>query len=411
MVECRDWLKTLWRASYKGVPFYFEADKEKGGRDNVKHTFPHSDLPFIEDMGEALRFFSGSAYVHGDDADAQALALKEACASYGPGPLVVPYFGPVTVHCETFERATQRDQMGYVAFEVEFVRAGASTALISVPYLQNVAFGAVDNLQRVFGQLFPLAIATLNRADHVVAAVADGIAGVAAAADVLRQSYPTEPVASAKLRDQIAAFVASVPAAINDASAPGAPAAALAMSLIDIVRGLSDALPAETAATAALELVAAYPAGLAFSGVPYLSPSAAQAATNAEAVARLARLAGLMAYADATLRRSFASRPDGVTARGEVAERFENEMYDTTGAALAPLYVAIDDLRGKVIEWLTRTINDLAPVIVVESARILPSLALSWALYQDPMRATELVTRNQVRSPAFMPRTIEALAR
>jgi hypothetical protein len=35
-------------------------------------VFPHRDDPFIEDMGEALRFYSGSAYVHGDDADALA---------------------------------------------------------------------------------------------------------------------------------------------------------------------------------------------------------------------------------------------------------------------------------------------------------------------------------------------------
>lgn len=111
------------------------------------------------------------------------------------------------------------------------------------------------------------------------------------------------------------------------------------------------------------------------------------------------------------MRRTFADRPAGITARGEVAERFEAELYDTTGAALAPLYVAIENLRGAVIEWLTGTINNLAPVITVESAVIRPSLDLAWVLYADPTRAVELVARNQVRHPSFMPRKIEALAR
>jgi prophage DNA circulation protein len=56
-------------------------------------------------------------------------------------------------------------------------------------------------------------------------------------------------------------------------------------------------------------------------------------------------------------------------------------------------------------------INNLAPVITVESNRIRPSLDLAWILYADPTRADELVARNKVRHPSFMPREITALAR
>lgn len=406
-VECRDWLKTLWPASYKGVPFFFEQDKEKGGRDNVKHVFPHRDPPFIEDMGEALRFYSGSAYVHGDNADALANALKSALASEGPGMLVVPYFGPVTVHCETFERATQRDQMGYVAFELEFVRAGAASAFISVPFLQNVAFTAADTLAVSLGALFPRTIVTLNQPDYVVAGVADTLASAASAVDVLRQSYPTDPAASAILRDAVTGFVVGIADQISTASTAANATAAMS-SLVAIVRQFADALPADSAVRATLELAEAFPAP---SAQPYLSPVAKIAAGNIAAASRAVRLAALTAYAEAVLRQSFAARPDGITARAEVAERFEAELYDTTGADNHDLFVAIEQLRGKVIDWLTKTINTLAPVIVVESARILPSLALAWTLYADPLRADELVARNAVRHPSFMPRTIEALSR
>jgi prophage DNA circulation protein len=412
--ECRDWLKTLWPASYKGVPFFFESDKEKGGRDNVKHVFPHRDPPFIEDMGEALRFYSGSAYVHGDNADSLANALKSALSSAGPGMLVVPYFGPVTVHCESFERATTLDKMGYVAFELEFVRAGASSAFVSIPLLQNIAFTAAETLSVSLGQLFPLAISTLNQADYVVSAVTDTLAGAAAAVDVLRQSYPIDPVVSSKLREGVKAFLIDLPDQISD-TAPPAKAQAALSGLIAIVRQFADGLPADSAVRATLELVEAFPTPapvtVTIAGQPYLSPTARVAANNAAAAARAVRLAALIAYAEAVLRQTFKARPEGVTKRGEVAERFEAELYDTTGAENVELYRAIEGLRGTVIEWLTKTINTLAPVIAVESARILPSLALAWVLYANPMRAVELVERNNVRHPSFMPRAIEALSR
>jgi prophage DNA circulation protein len=407
--ECRDWLKTLWRASYKGVPFYFESDDEEGGRDNVKHVFPHRDPPYIEDMGEALRFYGGVAYVHGDNADALANALKSALASYGPGTLVVPYFGPVTVHCETFKRSTQRDQMGYVAFELKFVRAGAASAFISVPLLQNVAFTAAETLAGTISSLFSRAIVTLDQPDYVVSAAVEPLASAAAAVDVLRQSYPVDPAVSAKLRDGVAGFLAALPDQVSN-TAPAADAGAAMASLVAIVRQFGDGLPADSAVRASLELADAFPAPAPIAVQSYPSPIVT-AASNTAAAARAVRLAALTAYAEAVLRQTFKARPDGVTARGEVAEHFEAELYDTTGADNHDLYVAIEALRGKVIDWLTKTINTLAPVIIVESARIMPSLALAWTLYADPLRADELVARNDVRHPSFMPRTIEALSR
>lgn len=404
---CRDWLSTLWPASFKGVPFYFESDKEEGGRGLIVHQFPNRDDPFVEDLGEEARYYSGSAYVHGDNADQLASSLKAALASRGAGTLVVPYFGPVTVHCQTFERQTQRDQMGYVAFEIKCVRAGAASALVSIPFLQNQAFVAVDRVASAVASLFPQTIATAGQPDFVVAAVTDTMQSAAAVVDVLRQTYPIDPAASGKLRDTISDLIAEVPIAITNATTPGDDASAIAAGVIAAMRALGDALPASSAQKAALEYVEAFATG---ADAP-ISPMTTRAAVNAEAAARVARLAGLMAYAEGVLRSTFVSRPDGVTARAEVAERFENELFDTTGAANAPLYVAIDDLRGTVIAWLTQTINDLAPVITVESARILPALALAWALYADPLRSDELVARNGVRHPTFMPRLITALSR
>ena len=41
----------------------------------------------------------------------------------------------------------------------------------------------------------------------------------------------------------------------------------------------------------------------------------------------------------------------------------------------------------------------------------MPSLFVAWRLYQDPARVRELVDRNKVPHPSFMPNRFEALSR
>lgn len=408
MADCRDWLSTLWSASYKGVPFWFESDDEEGGRDQVIHKFPHRDVPFVEDLGEAPRFFSGTAYIAGDDLEAQEAALKRVLSQRGAGALVLPTSGPVTVQCQTFRRHHERDKLGYLAFEVKFVRDGAAHALISVPFALNLAFVAADALGAILADVFASALSISGEVDYVAAAAVDGVSSAAAALDVVRSSYRVPPDTSALLRDRIAAIVERAPEALSPESGVSATAAALAEDMVAVTRALADALPPDSAVAAMGEIVTAFaPVAPDID----LTPTARRAEANAAAAARMVRLAALVACSEAMIRRDYVARPDGVAARAAVASMFETEASETTGAAHAALYLAIDDLRGKVIDYLSRVINDLAPIVTVSTARSLPSLYLAYRLYQDPLRAAELVARNAVRHPSFMPLTITALAR
>ena len=75
MTIARDWLNSLWPASYKGVPFQVDSDSEKGGRRKAVHQFPGRDDYFIEDLGGDKREFSVTAYLASDTADIDAAAL------------------------------------------------------------------------------------------------------------------------------------------------------------------------------------------------------------------------------------------------------------------------------------------------------------------------------------------------
>src|SRR5258708_18683841 len=165
MTIARDWLNTLWPASYKGVPFHVESDTEKGGRRKAVHKYPGRDDPFIEDMGEDQRDFNVTAYVASDAADADAATVIATCAQPGAGTLVLPAHGPISVQCFTFERKREKDKHGYIALDLYFVRDGAATSQPSTLSPANlVGIGAVA-VESSIADLCVAGIAATGQAD------------------------------------------------------------------------------------------------------------------------------------------------------------------------------------------------------------------------------------------------------
>jgi len=401
MTTCRDWTKTLWSASYRGQPFFFESDEEAGGRGLVEHSFPHRDDPYIEDLGENPRYFRGTAYVHGNDADAQANRLIDSLLKRGPARLVIPVRGPVLAHCKNAVRKHERDKFGYIAFQIEFVREGAAFGLVSIPALASLVRTALGAFGGVASQLLSGGLAIANVPDFVSAAARGSIGEGLAALDVLRETFPVDPVASVSARNEIDALVAEL-SDLTPASLP-----ILASRAFEVVQTVADNIPASSAVRAMRQLAEQFPP---VPTSPALSPLQAAEAANVTAVSRFFRAAALVGETEAYIRREFTDRPDGVLARAELAMRFESEMLRANGAEYADMYRALDDARGRAIEYLSKVINDLAPVISVESNRVMPSLYWSYRLYAVADRGVELAQRNLVRNPAFMPKTFAALA-
>ena len=290
-------------------------------------------------------------------------------------------------------------------FKVKFVRDGAATALISIPQARNLAYQAIDRLSAVASGLLPNVLALNDVPDFVTDAAREGLEQGVASLEAIRETNPVDPAVSSRVRDANDALFSALPAAMTgDKPAISAATAAL----IDNARAIGDGLDPVIAQRAFSEMASAHERVAA---VAYLSPMTRLADLNAVEADRVARLAALIAWSDALLARPYASRPEGITARAEVAERFDREAENATGADYAPLYVAIAELRGRIAEYLTRLIADLAPVVTIEAAISQPSLVWAYRLYQDPARAGELVARNSVSHPSFLPQTFAALAR
>lgn len=410
MTVARNWLQSLWNASYKGTPFFVEKDDESGGRRIVVHQFPMRDDPYLEDLGEDKRDFEVTAYVASDRADTDAGQLVVTCATRGAGILVLPTHGQVLVRCLSFSRDRSKDRHGYIAFSLKFVREGAASALASVAALANLIFIAADNLATAaavsFVTSFQTGAAATSRAsvDFVIEAATSGLRDAVSVLEALRSSEPVEPAVSSAQRDAIQKTFDAIPAMLaQPETVSGAPAA-----IVGIARALGDGLPSTSAVRAFDEVIStSVSAPLA---AVYRTNNLRLAAINASGAARVLRLGALSAYCEGIARVVLVDRPAGITLRANVAEYFEAEVEDLPASEIDLIH-AISVMRDAVIDYLSRAILDLAPVVMVEANLSMPSLFWAWRLYQDPSRSSEIVARNRVQHPSLMPPSFEALAR
>ncbi|MBR0871204.1 DNA circularization N-terminal domain-containing protein [Bradyrhizobium tropiciagri] len=416
----RNWLKTLWSASYKGTPFFVERDEEEGGRRIVVHQFPMRDDPYLEDLGEDKREFQVVAYVASDAADTQAAALAASCASRGPGNLVLPTHGPIIVRCLSFQRQRDKDKHGYIAFRLDFVREGSAFALATVAALANLIFAAADNLSFVAATAFASSLTFANQPDYVRDAAVTAVETNAAALESIRSSATVDPAVSLAQKVEIqsifdaASDVITTPVvgarayATPAGLAANSPAVDLGARIMASARAIGDGIPPAEAVSTFENLLAS--AQVEVPAPIFSTPGTIAEASNEATAYRALRVAALAVYGEAIARVTLSDRPAALTLRADVAELFESELL-ALDAGDTDLAHALMQMRDAVIKYLSRAVLDLASVLIIEANLSMPSLFWAWKLYQDPTRSTELAARNRVPHPSFMPNDFEALAK
>jgi prophage DNA circulation protein len=404
----RNWLQTLWRTSYKGAAFWVETDTEGGARRIVIHEFPMRDTPYLEDLGERYRDFSVTAYVASDRADSEGAALMAICATRGPGIVVLPTQGPVLVRCLEFSRTYAKDKLGYIAFSLRFVREGFSGALASVTSLINMVFVQAEQAATVVAAVFAATALIKSVPDYVQEALQSSTENALATLEVVRTSTTVDPAVNAAQRNAIIEAYATTPEAI--AGQDTAALQAVGQSVVDIAMALTVAMDPAVAVSTMTSILEATPVEQSSSQVVVASIWTPSVITNAQAGNTLLRLAALISYCEAVVKMKLTDRQTAITLRANVSSLFEEQL----GALPSDdyeLFHAMTKLRDATVEYLSRAIIDLAPIVRVSASLGMPSLFWAWRLYADPTRSTELAERNRVPHPSFMPPSFEALSK
>jgi len=125
-------------ASFKGVPFYCTDADIEGGRRGAEGEFPFGEHTAYADLGRKIRVYHLTAKFREDDHVLDSAALFAVCELPGPGVLVHPTRGAVTVACRSIKVKDQIEEAaGETVAELEFVEANM---------LGSLGFGFIGSL-------------------------------------------------------------------------------------------------------------------------------------------------------------------------------------------------------------------------------------------------------------------------
>lgn len=377
-------------ASFRGVAFSVDAGGAEVGRRVQVHEYPQRDKPYVEDLGRATRAFSVRALVVGDDYVQRANKLLEALEQSGPGPLVHPWLGQLQVSLAAPARVQFDSQrLGVATFELDFVEAGELSFPAVQASTQAATRKAADMVSKAAVQQAARRFNVVGVSDFVQAAAVGKLGQLA---QTFTRALPDLPaLGDARKFSQAAGEWVSL---VRDPSGlAGSIAAALnvaeyvqqAQDLRGVLGGL---------------LVMARSQSLASPPAPsVLTQSRRQAWANEVALNGLARQVVLAQAIGASSLVPAEVHDDVIGVRDQLVDAIDAE----TLAASNESYQALLAARLAVFRDLTERARGAERLRTVRPPQPLPALVLAHRLYTTADRADEIVARNRVRHPGFVP--------
>lgn len=413
------WMQSLRRASFRGVHFWVETDQIDTGRRLVVHQYPLRDDPYVEDMGRDANKVKVKAYLSGADAGEQEKRLRRACEAAGPAGLSLP-LEQLRAFCEKCSRDYSRDKLGFIAFQIDFVLEGGGAGPLPAAFLARMAAVAQPLAMSAAISLLVEGYQTIGAASWVADAGEDEIVAIARAIDTARAEATLEPVKGVRLAGEIRDTIrtAATLAAAGDLpdriqgrafmqSAQVVSPAPIAERIFDHIETIRTAGQPDDVIRVLAPLTV-WDADATARSTAQRSSSASREHANRLALGRVTRLAAITATVIAMTERDYPDRRSAIQARADIVELIGGEIDELEGIDRHEVFVALSELRRRAVDFLSRAIIDLAPVTIVESDAILPSLYWANALYGSADRAGELARLNGVFHPGFMPTSIEA---
>jgi prophage DNA circulation protein len=395
--------RELVAGSFRGVPFRTAPAELRVGRRNVVNEYPGRDTPYVDDLGRRARRFVVEAFVIGDNYFDERDRLIEAFEAYGSGELIHPRYGVRNVSVDGDASIKESHEFGGMArISVTFVEDGENTfpsAVGNTVARVEAATNAMDEAtQADFAEQFSVA------GPSVLATQA--LKGLnAAVADLLKTA---QQVTSVEVLTSVMGPVGLLSS--NLANLIRTPVV-LVQSLRSIYATLVQDVNRPLNAFFELQWV--------FDGKQRTAATAMPGSTRARS------LVNQMASADLHRRLSLSNQArlltvalantDGVVTsdqatllRDALVKQIDLELeaYDPPAAVA----LALSDMRAAVVRDVAARAEFLQQRSTYTPKAVLPALVLAHRIYQDATRADELVTRNDVRHPAFMPvRALEIL--
>ncbi len=413
-----NWRKKYRQASFRGVPFFVAAVEGDFGRRGQHHEYPKRDKGYWEDLGEKDPTFTVEGYVTekltGDYMEARD-ALLRACRQAGAAELVHPYQGTKTVTCTGCRVRESADEGGTARFSLTFIEAGEKSepkaALDTGAAVSLAADDALLASQEDFTSGFSLARMPGFVSEGAQGVLTDALASLEGAAgpiggdlsdmtDLLGgalDAFDDAPAiggdfdAAAFFANQLRGLQGGAFSALYDTYG-------LAGKVGGLVRLMSVRAGSASGAYTAQRGMWTYGEDLA--PVQPITTARRRQAANQEALAALFRRSSLIESARMSSRMEFDSYDQAAGLRDELADRLDVEMEATTNDTL---FARLSDLRTAVVRDVTSRGADLSRVGQWTPSTTMPALVAAYEVYDDPLKDGDLVARNRIAHPGFIP--------
>jgi len=402
------WRDNYRAATFRGVGFFVATADSSHGRRQAVHETAQRDIPYTEDLGRKSREFGITGYLLGKEYDVAREELIKVCEQAGPGVLVHPYRGELTVVCRGLTVSESSEEGGMCTLTMTFLEAGEASYPSAKVDSVNAISAKAGEVTEAGKENFVSDFLTKGYPSFVAEAATTQIQGLSdflsspefiVSSDIQAVSDYYDKVKSIgsdafdliqkpfEFADQVVDAISSIRSAFGGSSF------GMLMSLYNQYFSSSD------------------------SGSSNNTPSRQQVVTNTNAVAGLVRQAAISQAAVAAVvtqttedvsnggtkttssPTKYDSYESAIAVRTELADRLDEES-ETTNSDL--VYIAVTDLRTAVVQAVPDPEQDLPRLATFSPRQTLPSLVVAYQLYGDASRAEDIVTRNDPRRPGFL---------
>lgn len=399
-------------ASFRGWPFFVDTSTISSGRRIVTHEFPGRNQPLNQDQGKKARSYSLEGYVLGNDYLTQKQNLKQALEANGPGELIHPYFGNMRGVIESYSITETKNEGAFALFSINFIEDEpfVEGPLDSVKREKIVLDSALElgNQAQTFFEESPnigeergFSVGGLAQefVNEVNAAVGDAI-------DLIEEGK-TQARAVAQFADSINRIKVNLDILLADAENLGKDIRALvnievntssnedtlirsgAVETFDNKAAISENL---TIVNGANEADVENPEGT--------TPQSTQASNNIKILNQFLQAVAFESAANEVVLSSFLSVEDAENTREQMASAFEAFLETVIDDEV---YQKTQNLQSAIDRFLDDAAANLRNIVEFKPVADIPSLNLSWDLYETQSGEQDIIDRNKIRNPLFVP--------
>ena len=157
------WNLTLQDASFRGVTFEVQSVEDRGEKALCVHEYPYRSGAEVEDLGRKPRVIPVTAIFWGVAYESRIKALVAAFEEAGPGELIHPVFGSLTVAVRRWQIQHSAERHDYATVTFEAVEAVTDNPFFGATSSRSLAEQALADISSSLDEALGLSESELGK--------------------------------------------------------------------------------------------------------------------------------------------------------------------------------------------------------------------------------------------------------